>query len=96
MSKSAENSRQKPRVRRVQRVYFFWQDWFATVQLVLQALWQEAWHSPQPPVWALWLRQGFWMVWMCFILFHLVHQIAARAAVVSIIHDAARARKGYS
>ena len=62
MSKSAENSRQKPRVRRVQRVYFFWQDWFATVQLVLQALWQEAWHSPQPPVWALWLRQGFWMV----------------------------------
>ena len=25
--------------------------WLATVQLVLQALWQELWHSPQPP-WA--------------------------------------------
>lgn len=26
----------------------FLQDWFATVQLVLQALWQEALHSPHP------------------------------------------------
>ena len=64
---AAGEKRRKPAAfaagfRRVQRVYFFWQDWFATVQLVLQALWQEAWHSPQPPVWALWLRQGFWMV----------------------------------
>ena len=25
------------------------QAWFATVQLVLQADWQLAWHSPQPP-----------------------------------------------
>jgi hypothetical protein len=24
--------------------------WFATVQLVLQADWQDAWHSPQPPL----------------------------------------------
>jgi len=23
--------------------------WFATPQLVLQADWQEVWHSPQPP-----------------------------------------------
>jgi hypothetical protein len=23
--------------------------WLPTVQLVLQALWQELWHSPQPP-----------------------------------------------
>jgi hypothetical protein len=27
--------------------------WFATPQLVLQALWQEVWHSPHPPVLAL-------------------------------------------
>ena len=26
--------------------------WFATPQLVLQADWQEVWHSPQPPFWA--------------------------------------------
>lgn len=24
--------------------------WFATVQEVLHADWQEAWHSPQPPL----------------------------------------------
>src|SRR5699024_12813787 len=28
---------------------YFLQLWLATVQLVLQADWQEAWHSPQPP-----------------------------------------------
>ena len=27
----------------------FSQAWFAMPQLVLQALWQEVWHSPQPP-----------------------------------------------
>ena len=27
--------------------------WFATPQEVLQADWQEVWHSPQPPVWTL-------------------------------------------
>ena len=41
---------------------YFLQLWLATVQLVLQADWQEAWHSPQPPVLALWARQGFWIV----------------------------------
>jgi hypothetical protein len=35
---------------------FFSQDWFATPQLVLQADWQEVWHSPQPPLTALWHR----------------------------------------
>jgi hypothetical protein len=29
--------------------YFFWQLWLATVQEVLQADWQEVWHSPHPP-----------------------------------------------
>jgi len=28
---------------------FFSQSWLATVQEVLQADWQEVWHSPQPP-----------------------------------------------
>ena len=27
--------------------------WLATVQEVLQADWQEVWHSPQPPLAAL-------------------------------------------
>lgn len=27
--------------------------WFATPQLVLQADWQDVWHSPQPPLFAL-------------------------------------------
>jgi hypothetical protein len=27
--------------------------WFATVQEVLQADWQDVWHSPQPPFAAL-------------------------------------------
>ena len=45
----------------------FWHFWFATVQEVLQADWQDAWHSPQP-VCAEALMQGCWMVLMCFIL----------------------------
>jgi len=31
----------------------FSQLWFATPQLVLQADWQDVWHSPQPPFLAL-------------------------------------------
>ena len=31
----------------------FSQGWLATPQEVLQALWQEVWHSPQPPSTAL-------------------------------------------
>ena len=44
----------------------FWHFWLATVQDVLQADWQEAWHSPQP-VFAEALMQGFSMVTICFI-----------------------------
>ena len=44
------------------------QDWLATVQLVLQADWQDAWHSPQPPWAREFFRQGFWMVSICFIV----------------------------
>lgn len=43
--------------------------WLATVQEVLQADWQEAWHSPQPPLTALSLRLGVLMVLMYFTIF---------------------------
>ena len=36
--------------------------WFATPQEVLQADWQEVWHSPQPPVWTLLVRSRVAMV----------------------------------
>jgi len=37
------------------------------VQDVLQADWQEVWHSPHPPVAAVFLRFDLLMVLMCFI-----------------------------
>jgi hypothetical protein len=40
--------------------------WFATVQEVLQADWQEVWHSPQPPLQALFFRVAPFKVWICF------------------------------
>ncbi len=42
----------------VSNAYFsvFSHFWLATPQLVLQADWQEVWHSPQPPFFALWHR----------------------------------------
>ena len=36
--------------------YFCLQTWLPTVQLVLQADWQEVWHSPQPPVLAVFCK----------------------------------------
>ena len=45
--------------------YFFCsQGWFATPQLVLQADWQEVWHSPQPPFLALAHRSRVFMVFI--------------------------------
>ena len=41
--------------------------WFAMPQLVLQADWQEVWHSPQPPFLALSHRLRVSMVLMCSI-----------------------------
>jgi len=38
-------------------------------QLVLQADWQEVWHSPQPPFLALSQRLRVLSVLICFILF---------------------------
>lgn len=41
--------------------------WFATPQLVLQADWQEVWHSPQPPFLALSQRLRVSRVFILFI-----------------------------
>jgi hypothetical protein len=38
------------------------QTWLPTVQLVLQADWQEVWHSPQPPVLAVFCRDSVLIV----------------------------------
>ncbi len=38
------------------------------MQDVLQADWQDAWHSPQPPVWTELCKEGLLTVLMCFIL----------------------------
>ena len=43
--------------------------WFATVQEVLQADWQEAWHSPQPPLAQLSLRLALFRVLTCVIVY---------------------------
>jgi hypothetical protein len=42
--------------------FLFSHFWFAIPQLVLQADWQEVWHSPQPPFFALWHRLRVSMV----------------------------------
>lgn len=41
--------------------------WLAIPQLVLHALWQDVWHSPQPPVTALFAISRVFRVMMCFI-----------------------------
>lgn len=46
---------------------YFSHFWLATVQEVLQADWHEAWHSPQPPFAADFLRFALFNVLMCFI-----------------------------
>jgi len=46
----------------------FSHSWFATVQEVLQADWQEAWHSPQPPFAQDSLRFALLTVLMCSIM----------------------------
>jgi hypothetical protein len=43
----------------------FSQGWLATVQLVLQADWQDVWHSPQALPLAGALMQALLMVLMC-------------------------------
>jgi hypothetical protein len=51
------------------RSYFLFSHfWLPTVQEVLQADWQEVWHSPQPRVSRFFLRVPSAIVLMCFIL----------------------------
>ena len=47
---------------------YFSQVWLPTVQLVLQADWQEAWHSPQPPFLMVLWSVGLLTVLICFIV----------------------------
>ena len=47
--------------------YYFSQTWLPTVQEVLQADWQDAWHSPQPPFFRDACMVGLLTVLMCFI-----------------------------
>ena len=49
-------------------IYLFSHFWLATVQEVLQADWQEVWHSPQPPFFMDSFRFLVVKVLMCFIL----------------------------
>ena len=48
--------------------FLFSHCWFAMPQLVLQADWQDVWHSPQPPFLALSQRSRVSMVLMCFMM----------------------------
>jgi hypothetical protein len=48
--------------------YCFSQTWLPTVQEVLQADWQEAGHSPQPPVFNVLLSIALLTVLMCFFM----------------------------
>jgi hypothetical protein len=48
-----EKRRAEARPFQVSAIYWFSHFWLATVQEVLQADWQEVWHSPQPPLAAL-------------------------------------------
>jgi hypothetical protein len=47
-------------------LFLFSHFWLATVQEVLQADWQDAWHSPQPPLTALSFRFAAFSVLICF------------------------------
>jgi len=59
----------------------------ATVQEVLQADWQEVWHSPQPPLQALFFRVAPLRTLTCFmrnpLLFHFIWHCNAGAILVS-------------
>ena len=53
----------------------FSQAWFATPQLVLHALWQEVWHSPQPPLTALFAISRVSNVTICFMMMSFLRNI---------------------
>jgi hypothetical protein len=47
---------------------FFSQGWLATPQDVLQADWQDVWHSPQPPFFTLFARSLVFRVLILFMV----------------------------
>ena len=52
--------------------YLCSQLWFPTVQEVLQADWQDVWHSPHPPFLTVFCNLFVLSVFTCFILFTLL------------------------
>jgi hypothetical protein len=60
-------ARKRRRVRTAYRRLTFSHRWFATVQDVLQADWQDVWHSPQPLP-AVVLRSGLAIVLIYFFI----------------------------
>lgn len=61
--------------------------WLATVQLVLQADWQDVWHSPQALPDTGTLTQAVWIVLMCVII-GLLKNDDEKSFVRKIIADA--------
>ena len=55
-------------MRRKNYLFLFSHFWFATPQEVLQADWQEVWHSPHPPAAQLFFRSRVSIVWILFIV----------------------------
>ena len=53
-----------------QKDYLCSQTWLPTVQEVLHADWQDAGHSPQPPVLKVLLSIALFTVVMCFFIVH--------------------------
>ena len=58
--------------------FLFSHCWLAMPQLVLQADWQEVWHSPQPPFLALSQRLRVFRVLICFMVISSIPQISTR------------------
>lgn len=61
--------------------------WLATVQLVLQADWQDVWHSPQALPDTGTLTQAVWIVLMCVII-DLLKMMMKNHSLLKIIADA--------
>ena len=86
--------------------YRFSHFWLATVQEVLQADWQEVWHSPQPPWAALFFKVAPLSVLICFIpislpnrdfkvLYHSVRLISTLSVFFPLAAVTASQQAGY-
>ena len=79
-------------------MFSFWHFWFATVQEVLQADWQEAWHSPQPPLAQLSFRFALFKVltWLIVVSSFLPRFYSTEMASTSILMPLYHSCKGIS